>query len=234
VNWHRLKVDRKSRSALAILLILSHLVALTPSSHAYAVLTHEALIDAAWDVAIRPLLVQRFPDATPEDLKNAHAYAYGGSIIQDMGYYPFGSKLFSDLVHYVRSADFIEALIRDSQNLNDYAFALGALSHYCGDNFGHRIGVNHIVPILYPKMGKKYGPIVTYDENPAIHLKTEFALDVVQVAKEHYAPDAYREHIGFEVPRGLLEKAFQDTYSLDLNSIFLNYDLAIATYRRGV
>jgi hypothetical protein len=202
--------------------------------NAYSVLTHEALIDTAWDVAIRPLLRERFPGATDEDLKNAHAYAYGGSIVQDMGYYPFGSKFFSDLVHYVRTGDFVVALITDSRDVNEYAFALGALAHYCADNYGHRIAVNRIVPILYPEMERKFGPVVTYDQNPGIHLKTEFSLDVVQVAKGHYAPDAYHDYIGFEVSKELLARAFQETYSLDLTSIFADYDLALGTYRRGV
>src|SRR5689334_5897181 len=81
----------------------------------YSVLTHEAIIDSSWDTGIKPLLVARFPNATPDDLVKAHGYAYGGCILQDMGYYPFGSKFFSDLVHYVRSGDFVENLIRESQ-----------------------------------------------------------------------------------------------------------------------
>ena len=76
---------------------------------AYAVLSHEAIIDSAWDANIRPLLLKRFPNATPEEMKEAHGYAYGGVIIQDMGYYPHGSKFFSDLTHYVRSGDFVSA-----------------------------------------------------------------------------------------------------------------------------
>lgn len=219
-----------------IVVLLTLLLFLTPVAPlgAFSVLTHEAIIDSAWKDSIRPLLLQRFPDATKDELREAHAYAYGGSIIQDMGYYPFGSHLFSDLVHYVRTGDFVETLIRDSNNLNDYAFALGALAHYAADNQGHRIAVNRAVPILYPKMRKKYGDVVTYDENPATHLKTEFGFDVLQVAKGHYAPDAYHDYIGFKVAQPLLEQAFKETYSIELKSIFTNYDLAIATYRRTV
>ena len=61
-----------------------------------------------------------------------------GCIIQDMGYYPFGSKFFSDLVHYVRTGDFVANLIGEAQNLDEYAFALGALAHYAADTQGHR------------------------------------------------------------------------------------------------
>lgn len=216
--------------ALCLILLL---VAPSPSG-AYSVLAHEAIVDAAWDEAIKPLLLERFPQATREDLKAAHGYAYGGCVIQDMGYYPFGNKFFSDLVHYVRSGDFVVALLRDSQNLNEYAFALGALAHYSADNEGHRTGTNLAVPLLYPKLRRKYGDVVTYDENPLAHLKTEFGFDVLQVAKGRYASDAYRDRIGFQVSKELLARAFQETYSLDLNSVLSDYDLAIASYRKGV
>src|SRR3984893_3345089 len=97
---------------------------------AYAVLSHEAIIDSVWDTNIRPLLLKRFPGATGEQIKEAHGYAYAGVIIQDMGYYPHGSFFFSDLTHYVRSGDFVLALLRDAKDLDGYAFALGALAHY--------------------------------------------------------------------------------------------------------
>jgi hypothetical protein len=221
------------RSRTIVLCIVLRLVA-PPPAGAYSVLAHEAIVDSAWDEAIEPLLLERFPQATPDDLRTAHGYAYGGCVIQDMGYYPFGNKLFSDLVHYVRSGDFVAALQRDSRDLNEYAFALGALAHYAADNEGHRTGTNLAVPLLYPKLRRKYGASVTYDENPLAHLKTEFGFDVLQVAKGRYASDAYRDRIGFQVPKDLLARAFQETYSLDLDSVLSNYDLAISSYRRGV
>jgi Zinc dependent phospholipase C len=218
----------------AAILATTFLFGYSPQSQAYSVLAHEAVIDSAWEIALRPLLLERFPNSTPDQLKEAHSYAYGGAIIADAGYYPFGSKFFSDLLHYVRSADFVEALLRGSQDLNEYAFALGAMAHYVGDNNGHRLAVNLAVPILYPKLERKFGHRVVYDEDPAAHLKTEFGFDAVQVAKGHYAPQSYHDHIGFNVSRPLLEKAFQDTYSLELKSVIPDYDLAIATFRRSV
>src|SRR3984957_7678524 len=204
------------------------------NSDAYSVLSHEAVVDSAWDDAIKPLLLKRFPDSTPEQLKEAHSYAYGGSVIQDLGYYPFGSHLFSNLVHYVRTGDFVEALLRDSSNLDEYAFALGALAHYAADNYGHSIATNHAVPILYPKLKAKFGDDVAYDQAPVEHLKTEFGFDVGQVSKGRYAPDAYRDFIGFQVSQDLLVRAFRETYCLDIKSIFTSYDLALGTYRRAV
>jgi hypothetical protein len=203
-------------------------------SAAYAVLAHEAIIDSAWDTNIRPLLLMRFPSATAEELKQAHGYAYGGAIIQDMGYYPHGSKLFSDLTHYVRSGDFILALLRDSKDIDGYAFALGALSHYAADNDGHLIGVNRAVPILYPNLKKKYGDLVTYEENPLAHVKTEFGFDVLEVAQGRYAPESYHDFIGFAVSVPLLEQAFLETYGLDLKSVLSDEDKVLGSYRHDV
>jgi hypothetical protein len=225
---------RLTHRAPTLALIIVLLFAYASPTSAYSVLSHEAVVDSAWDDAIKPLLLRRFPNSTPEQLKEAHSYAYGGSVIQDLGYYPFGSHLFSDLVHYVRTGDFVEALLRDSSNLNEYAFALGALAHYAADNYGHSIATNHAVPMLYPKLKAKFGDDVAYDQAPVEHIKTEFGFDVVQVAKARYAPDSYRDFIGFQVSQDLLARAFQETYCVELESIFTSYDLALATYRRGV
>ena len=200
----------------------------------YSVLTHEAIIDAAWKDNIVPVLLERFPNATPEQLLQAHAYAYGGVIIQDMGYYPFGNDFFSDLTHYVRSGDFVVALIEESTDLNEYAFALGALAHYAADASGHPIATNHAVAMMYPALAKKYGPVVTYEENPSAHMKVEFGFDVDQVAEGHYAPKAYHDFIGFEVSKPVLERAFARTYSVNMSSIFFGVDLAIGSYRHAV
>jgi hypothetical protein len=218
----------------AVLLAASLLAAWPQPSQAYSILAHEAIIDAAWSTGLRALLVQRFPDATKEQLKDAHAYAYGGAIIQDLGYYPHGSHFFSDLTHYCRSGDFILALLRDSKDLNGYAFALGALSHYAADNDGHAIGTNPSVPILYPKLEKKYGNVVTYEQNPLAHVKTEFGFDVLEVAKQRYAPDTYHDFIGFEVDAPLLEQAFRETYGLDLKVALPDEEKALGSYRRSV
>jgi zinc dependent phospholipase C len=202
-------------------------------SNSYSVLTHEEIVDLLWRQKIQPLLLKRFPDATEEDLRKAHAYAYGGCVLQDMGYYPFGNKYFSDLVHYVRSGDFVAALIRDSSDLNEYAFALGALAHYASDVSGHPI-INRITAIEFPSLAKKYGKEVTYANDPKAHIRTEFGFDMVQVAKNRYTSDRYHDFIGFEVSRPLLERAFFETYYLKLEDVFGDVDLAIGSYRRGV
>src|ERR1700755_2832165 len=205
-----------------------------PECAGYSVLTHEAIIDAAWKGSIEPLLLSRFPYATPEELLQAHSYAYGGAIIQDLGYYPFGSQFFSDLTHYVRSGDFVLALIEESRDLNEYAFALGALSHYAADTSGHELATNPAVAIMYPSLAKKYGSIVTYQEKPSAHMRVEYGFDVDQIAEGNYAPKAYHDFVGFEVSKPVLERAFARTYSLQMSDVFSSVDLSIGSYRHAV
>lgn len=210
-------------------------VLLVQPLYGYSVLSHEAVIDALWDVELKPVLLARFPHATPEELKRAHGFAYGGAIIQDLGYYPHGSKEFSDLTHYVRTGDFILALIAESQTLDEYAFALGALSHYVSDLDGHRYATNVGEPMLYPKLEAKYGNVITYEQDPLAHLMTEFGFDVLEVAKGNFAPQVYHDFIGFYVAKDLLQRGFHDTYGLDLKDVFGDdFDRAIGSYRRDV
>lgn len=213
--------------------VFALLVALCPPTSAYSVLTHEEVVDLAWEHTIKPMILERFPDATEDDLKDAHAYAYGGAVIQDLGYYPFGSHTFSDLVHYVRSGEFVENLITESDNINQYAFALGALAHYASDITGHP-AVNTAVGIEFPKLRAKYGNHVTYVDDKVAHLEVEFGFDVSQVARGRYAPQSYHDFIGFKVSKPQLERAFKDTYGLELTDVIKHEDLALGTYRRSV
>jgi len=197
---------------------------------AYSALAHEAIIDAAWDNSIEPALRARF-HPTADELTRARAFAYGGSLIQDIGYYPFSSRFFGDLTHYVRSGDFVEALIRESTDVTEYAFALGALAHYAADNRGHPLSVNRAVPVLYPQLHERFGDVVTYEQSPSAHLKTEFGFDVVQVARGKYASGAYHDFIGFEVSKPVMERAFKSTYGLELKDVFESFDLSVGTFR---
>ena len=201
---------------------------------AYSVLTHEATIDAAWDASIKPLLRAKYPKTTEAELEEARAFAYGGCVIHDLGYYPFGSKFFSNLLHYVRSGDFVETLLRDAQDVNEYAFALGALGHYASDNNGHPIATNHVVPIMYPKLRAKFGDAIPYDKAPKEHILVEFSFDVVQVASGAYAPEAFHRFIGFKVAKELVDRAFRETYGIDMGDQFMDRSLAIGTYRYSV
>src|SRR6266576_1772347 len=236
LHWIRCRRRLPTLFSLPGRLILGFLLGIScaPCCTGYSVLTHEAIVDAAWKDGIAPLLLNRFPPASPDELLQAHAYAYGGAIIQDLGYYPFGSHFFSDLTHYVRSGDFVLALIEQSRDLNEYAFALGALSHYAADTSGHELATNRAVAIMYPGLAKKYGPIVTYQEKPSAHMKVEYGFDVDQVAEGNYAPKAYHDFVGFEVSKPVLERAFARTYSLDMSSVFFSVDLSIGSYRHAV
>jgi hypothetical protein len=197
---------------------------------AYSVLTHEEIVDLAWISEIRPLLVERFPGMTEDQIKEAHAYAYGGSVIQDLGYYPFGSKEFSNLAHYVRTGDFVLELLAESQNPDEYAFALGALSHYVADIDGHP-AVNEAVSLGYPKLRAKYGKSVRYAQDKTAHLKTEFGFDTLQVAKNRYAPEQYHDFIGFQVSEPLLERVFPVVYGLEVKDVLAHEGMAVGSYR---
>jgi hypothetical protein len=200
---------------------------------AYSVLTHEEIVDLVWTDQLRPLLLKRFPALTEDQLKEAHGYAYGGAVIQDLGYYPFGNVEFSNLVHYVRSGDFVQQLLLQSQDANEYAFALGALAHYASDIAGHP-AVNQSVAIQYPKLRAKYGNSVRYAEDHTAHLKTEFGFDMVQVAKNRYASQQYHDFIGFQVSKPLLERTFPIVYGVELKDVLAHEDLAVGSYRFAV
>jgi hypothetical protein len=214
--------------AVALLLVGDHQVS------AYGVLAHEATIDQVWESSIRPLLRRRFPHASVDALTRARSFAYGGSVIQDLGYYPFGNKLFSNLLHYARSGDFIEALIHESRDIDEYAFALGALAHYADDNTGHPTATNRAVPLVFPKLKKRFGETITYVQAPKEHVIVEFSFDVVQAAGGEYLPRAYQSFIGFRVAPKVLERAFSATYGLELGDLFEDPERAIETYRYAV
>ncbi len=217
--------------AVHLLIALLLLFSFPQPTEAYSFLTHEDMVDVAWKGSIRPALLARFPTATKAQLRMARAYVYGGATIQDMGYYPFGHQFFSNLTHYVRSGEFVNNLFRDAQTVDEYAFAIGALAHYVGDNDGHRYATNPSTPIEFPALGKKYGPVVTYDESPHGHVRTEFAYDVEQLSQQWFAPPGYLRSAGFLVPRRVLEQAFYDTYGLSLRSVLGRPVPAIKSYR---
>ncbi len=227
-----LSFRRRSPRRLAALLLLCLLIT-PPHAQAYSVLTHEQIVDFLWDTDIKKMLLEHYPNTTPDELKRAHAFAYGGCLIQDMGYYPLGNKFFSDLVHYVRSGDFVMELIRQSRDVNELAFALGALSHYASDVGGHP-AVNGAVAIIFPKLRAKYGNEVTYADDPKAHIQTEFGFDVYQIYQQRYTSEAYHQFIGFEVAKPLLDRAFSATYGISLNDIFKDEDRSVESYRHAV
>lgn len=230
------KSSKPGRRYLRILELLLYAVIFFSAlnTHAYSVLTHEELIDLAWNDSIRPLLLAKFPGATEEQLREAHAYAYGGSAVQDMGYYPFGKEFFSELTHYVRSGDFVAWLLSNARTLDEYAFAVGALSHYVGDSIGHSEAVNRATGVEFPKLAKAFGPSVTYDESPHGHIRTEFAFDIAELSDGDFPSSAYLRYIGFKVPRKFLEEAFEKTYGFDVHEVLGRAHPALRSYRTSV
>jgi hypothetical protein len=201
------------------------------SANAYSLLTHEAMIDVSWKKTIEPLLLQKYPQVSAEQLIEAHSYAYGGAIMPDIGYSPFGSMIYTDFVHNVRTGDYVAALIEEATDVNEYAFALGSLAHYIADNYGHMLGTNAAVPLVYPKMKAKFGNKVTYADDHKSHSRIEFAFDVLQTARGNYATKAYHDFIGFNISRTLVKKAFYRTYGLNVDDVFGNMSVAISTFR---
>jgi hypothetical protein len=192
---------------------------------AYSLLTHEQLIDLTWESSIVPLLRSRYPGITPQQLEQARAYAYGGCVIQDIGYYPLGDPFFSDLTHYVRTGDFVVNLFRNAHTADQLAFAIGALSHYVGDSIGHSEATNLAVPVEFPRLRREYGAVVTYGEDEHAHVQTEFAFDINEIAHHRLAPLAYLRHVGLQVPTQQLAAAFYQTYGL-------SEDFSVARTRR--
>jgi hypothetical protein len=219
-----------------ILLFVALLALLCPRPiHAYSLLTHEQLIDLTWRDSIVPLLLSRYPNLTPAELDRARAYAYGGCVIQDIGYYPFGDRSFSNLTHYVRSGDFVVSLFRNAQSANELAFAVGALSHYIGDSVGHAIAINRAVPVEFPALAAKYGPVVNYAEGQRQHVQTEFAFDIDEIAHHRLAPLSFLRHIGLNVPVRQLALAYYQTYGVSEDfSVRRKSRLNVRDYRFAV
>lgn len=223
---------RSLRFVLSSLLVGAVLAVAWPrAAVGFSVLAHQAVIDGAWESTIVPRLRQRFPRATPADLEDARAYAYGGSHVSDLGYFPLGNRLFSELMHYVRTGDFVNELVEQASTPQEYAFALGALAHYTADTIGHPGATNRAVASIFPDLAEEHGEAVRYADSPSAHLQTEFRFDVLEVVRRGEIPDLYDHAVGFEVPRPLLESVFREVYGLDLDDLFVSYEVALGTYR---
>jgi hypothetical protein len=218
---------------LAVILPLWFFLTVIQSADGYGILTHQQLIDQSWDSTIAPILRNRFPSLSPEQLRRAHAYAYGGSVIQDLGYYPFCNVYFSELTHYIRSGDFVRSLFRNARTADEVAFAIGALAHYLGDSIGHSQATNPSVAITFPKLEAKFGPTVNYAQSKSAHGQVEFAFDVNQAVKRRLAPYDYVGHIGFEVPWDQLAAAFFETYGFSIQEVLGHPHNALHFYRLG-
>jgi zinc dependent phospholipase C len=225
---------RRALQRFATLLSTAALLLMIPAAcQAFSVLAHQAVVDQAWNTALLPLVRKRFPNATQQELDDARGYARGGSHLPDLGYFPLGSHLFTDLLHYVRTGDFYERSVKEAGSAQEYAFALGMLAHYEVDTIGHPEATNLAVPIIYPKLAQQYGSSATYADSPSAHLETEFRFDVLQVAHRHEVPHLFEHSIEFKVPREFLERVFRETYGLKLDDLFESYDVAVTTYRWG-
>ena len=144
---------------------------------------------------------RRFPQRRPTILLRARSFAYGGSVIQDLGYYPFGSRFFSNLLHYVRSGDFVEALFATRGTSTNYAFALGALAHYANDNHGASGGGESLGAAGLSEARHKFGD--RGHLRPGAEAARHRGVFVRRRAGRGgaYLPEAYQRFIGFASPR---------------------------------
>jgi hypothetical protein len=200
----------------------------------YGVYSHGELIDLVWGDTIRPLLIERYRGITEAELTRAHSYAYGGCTIQDLGYYPFNNTFFSDLTHYVRSGDFVAALLRNASNADELAFAIGALSHYIGDIYGHSEAVNLSVPKTFPSLARRFGPVIPFESAPIAHGRVEMGFDMAHIGSRRFAPREYRRNIGLNVAQDLLDRTFAEMYGLPMHSVLGSPPRALRSYRWAV
>ena len=214
-----------------IVVLLVGLTSIGSRADAFSVLAHQAVVDRSWEGTLEPALRRRFPSAGAQELERARAFAHGGSHIADLGYFPLGNVFFTDLLHYVRSGDFVTTMLARAESVDEYAFALGALSHYVTDDTGHPEATNRVVPEIYPALREEHGDVVTYADDASAHLQTEFRFDVLETARNRGPADFYTHAVGFEVAKSVLERAFRETYGLGLDDLFTNTDVAITTYR---
>ena len=194
-------------------------------------LAHESAIDAAWDRELRPLLLQRFPRSTPDELERARSFAYGGSVIQDLGYYPFGNKFFSNLLHYARTGDFVESLMRNAQTVDELAFALGALAHYANDIAGHPLAVNRRCRWRFPSCARSSATTSPTCRRPSSTSSSSSRSTWRRPRAGATRSRSTASLLDFQVATALLDRAFRDTYGLEMSDLFADEERAISTYR---
>ena len=187
-------------------------------ARAYSLLTHEQLIDLTWQDSIVPLLLSRYPNLTPAQLDEARAYAYGGCVIQDIGYYPFGDAVFLQPHPLHALAAILSSTSSAMQRMPTSWPSPSARSPTTSATpSATPQATNRAVPVEFPKLGAQYGPVVNYAEGQHQHVQTEFAFDIDQIAHHRLAPLHYLRHIGLRVPVQQLSDSFYQTYGMSEN-----------------
>lgn len=109
----------------------------------------------------------------PWDSTSVRAFHHG-AIGPDLGYFPGGERLLSDLAHRVRSVDLTRALIHAAGSSTERAFSWGWVTHVLADR------------AIHPLVGRGVGEVMHGDPDrfvgghhePAVHLRVEIGLDV--------------------------------------------------------
>jgi len=135
------------------------------------VLTHEEIVETCSARRNSPPLAQEIPRPHRTANQGAHAYAYGGAVIQTSAITRFGHV---ESVIWVHTSQwgFRDRDAQDSQDANEYALRWARVAHYASD-----ITVTRGEPpvaIEYPKLRAKFGDSVRYAQDKTAHLRTEF------------------------------------------------------------
>jgi hypothetical protein len=212
------------------LLVLALLLGAKPAA-GFSALAHQAIVDSCWARGIAPVLEGHYPGATAAQLATARSFAYGGALLQDLGYFPGNAAFFSYLTHYVRTGDFVRALLDEARDRNELAFALGALAHYVADTEGHPTGANAVTELVFPKLRAHLGEGIPFAQAPRQHTQIEFAFDVAQVEARRYRSVEFHAGFGLQLSRRVLERAFYRTYGLPLKRVLPRTGLGLALFR---
>ena len=238
-----LHASRTVRMSFTLPLLLLLALVMPVRTEAYAVMTHRHLVDLLWASEITPLLRARFPDTSPDELRNARSFAYGGALIADAGYYPKGEAFTSDITHYIRSGDFVTNLFRTATDVYELAFAVGALTHYVGDALGHSCATNPSVADAFAGVKRTPGSCAythlernnsaRYEDGPAEHRQVEFGFDVNMLNRGRFMPKKVSDRIGFDVTLQQLTYAFYLTYGLKDDFTEKGFSLNASAYNRA-
>ena len=221
--------ERSDVPRLAAFLIASSLLLIVPADgRAFSVTAHQGVVDQAWGLTLVPLIRQRFPNATDRELTEAHAYARGGSISPILVLSARESFVFRPAA--LRShRRFRQPSVNWGQLSGRICVRLGMLGHYEAPA-GIRKRPIFRCPSSIPSSSRNTAtpsPMRTHPRAPTNSIRCAAG------RSSQRNTDLFEHSIDFKVPRDALERAFAETYGLQLNDLFDNYDIAIYTYRWG-
>lgn len=152
-----------------------------------------------------------------------------GAVGPDIGYFPGGDRILSDLAHCVRTGALARTLLATARSRVERAFALGWLTHYLGD------------ASIHPLIGRAVGELLTGSRETFVdgssdllaHLRVEMGLDA-WYALGH--PEVFRcrpaPSLGADAVAWLM-RAYGRTYGAHLPEEMFVRSLRISSLRVG-